>query len=141
MSDLFKDVGDFHAKFDLPRFGDRRKDGTRIEPHLLPEGTQAFREDFMLEELDELRSAYTEGNLTGVADALVDLIYVALGTAHMMHIPFDRCWAEVQRANMAKERAASADDDRSKRKHTLDVVKPVGWTPPDIEGALKEYDR
>lgn len=135
MNDLFKDVGDFHRKFGLPA-ADKK-----TAPHLLDETDQEFRDDFMQEELDELRLAYNENDLEGVADALCDLIYVALGTAHMMHIPFDRCWAEVQRANMAKERATSADDARSTRNNALDVVKPVGWKPPDIAGALKESDR
>lgn len=141
--DLFGDVGNFHKKFGLPFHGEMQEgdDWNQVAPHLLDLSDNEFREKFMQEELDEYKLAVREGDLPKAADALCDLTYVALGTAHLMHVPFLRCWFEVQRANMAKERATSAEDDRSKRKHSLDVVKPAGWTPPDIEGALKEYDR
>lgn len=130
MRTFFQDVGDFNKKFALPRFGDV------VEPHLLDEDLLTYRTKFMVEELQEFRDACAEGNLAKAADALVDLCYVAMGTAHMMHVPFDECWAEVQRANMSKVRGDGADDPRSTRKHRLDVVKPDGWRPPDIEGAL-----
>lgn len=127
MNDMFGDVGLFHEKFGLPR----RRDGgglTKLTPDVLE-----FRTKFMQEELDEFRDADT---FEKQADALVDLVYVALGTAQMMRFAWAPLWAEVQRANMAKERAVSADDPRSTRSHALDVVKPVGWRPPDVAGAL-----
>lgn len=140
VGNLFGDVDDFHRKFGLSFSGEEQEGGV-IAPHFLDASAQRFREDFLQEELDEFKGAFTAGDLAKAADALCDLVYVALGTAHLMHVPFLRCWFEVQRANMTKERASSADDERSKRKHTLDVVKPVGWTPPDIERALKGYAR
>ena len=123
----FEDVLSFHAKFNLPRGG---------SPRTFDEETFNFRLEFLHEELDEFHKAFAEGNLPGMADALVDLVYVALGTAAMMGIPFDECWREVQAANMRKVRANGADDERSKRKNSLDVVKPEGWKPPDIAGVL-----
>jgi predicted HAD superfamily Cof-like phosphohydrolase len=129
---LFEDVGDFHEKFGLPCY----RQGTM--PHFPPVDVIQFRFRFMEEELTEFAEACTEDNLAKAADALVDLVYVALGTAHLMGVPFDQCWAEVQRANMTKVRASGADDPLSKRKHSLDVVKPQGWTPPDIEGVLRQ---
>jgi predicted HAD superfamily Cof-like phosphohydrolase len=68
-----------------------------------------------------------------MGDALIDLVYVALGTADLMGLPWEKMFEEVQRANMAKERAKSADESMAKtgRGHVLDVVKPAGWTPPD----------
>lgn len=140
MTDVFKDVGDFHEKFGLPSIRDNNKAGRPIPPHVLDPETNAFRVDFMQEELDEFKQAYMENDLPKMADALIDLVYVALGTAHMMHVPFYHCWFEVQRANMAKERANSSTDERSKRKNSLDVVKPKGWKAPDIAAVLKEYE-
>lgn len=135
--DLFNDVGAFHKKFGLDTFG-------RVKPQLLPPDAQRFREKFLEEELTEFVIACQSQDLANAADALVDLIYVALGTAHMMGIDFNAHWAEVQRANMAKERASGAGDVRSKRKNALDVVKPEGWTPPDhgpiIERAINDYE-
>ncbi len=40
-------------------------------------------------------------------------------------------WDEVHKCNMAKERSSGSDDTRSKRKHSLDVVKPIGWVGPN----------
>lgn len=139
MADVFRDVGDFHEKFGLPSVRDNNRIDPPIPPHILDPETQNFRVNFLQEELDEFKQAYEEKDLAKMADALVDLVYVALGTAHMMHIPFYHCWFEVQRANMAKERANSSADERSKRKNSLDVVKPAGWKAPDIAAVLKEY--
>lgn len=134
MADLYKDVGNFHAKFGLVNFSaDRKVDN--IAPTQLPTDVHEFRSKFMQEELDEYHEAFIEGDLPKMVDALCDLVYVALGTAHMHCVDFDAHWAEVQRANMAKARSTPARegfvDPRSKRGHSLDVVKPDGWKPPD----------
>lgn len=127
--DLFADVGAFHAKFALGRYP--------LEPlNILSGSTLEFRIKFMQEELNEFSEACADADICSAADALADLVYVALGTAHLMGIPFNEVWAEVQRANMKKERASGADDSRSKRAHALDVVKPEGWQPPDHRKAL-----
>ena len=128
----FDDVGQFNGKFGLPHV----LDGA---PQLLDDDVRDFRVAFLLEEVTEYIEACKEQNLEKAADALVDLVYVALGTAHMMRVPFDECWREVQRANMAKERARDAGDERSSRKHALDVVKPAGWKPPNLAAILDEY--
>ena len=121
----FADVVAFSRKFGL---------AAPEGPTLLDAETAEYRRRFLHEELDEYVLAYQSGDLAGAADALVDLVYVALGTAYLMGLPWQELWDEVQRANMAKRRAISADE--SKRGSKLDVVKPVGWTPPDIEGVL-----
>ena len=147
----FEDVGAFHAKFGLPHVGD-------TAPRQLDRDAIRFRVKFMIEELAEYCSASgmrsvsnllrdVEKNVDchslisatdeeGALDALVDLCYVAMGTAHLAGLPFDEAWAEVQRANMAKERATSEGDARSTRHHPLDVVKPSGWVAPDHAPAI-----
>lgn len=154
----FQDVGDFHAKFDLPHVGDGKV------PHGLDTSTFGYRYKFLLEELAEYADAQAapgvaaatrelmkeidvhlsllpidrdKVDLAASLDALIDLNYISCGTAHLSHLPFDAGWAEVQRANMTKERATSALDARSKRGHSLDVVKPKGWRPPDLEGVIR----
>lgn len=149
----FKDVGDFHRKFGLPAV-----DGTAgTVPRELDDSAALFRLKFLLEELKEIAEGYgftleadenhnvvfhrwstTRQDLIKVADGLVDLVYVALGTAHLHSLPWEALFAEVQRANMSKERATSATDDRSTRGHSLDVVKPAGFLPPNIVGVLME---
>jgi predicted HAD superfamily Cof-like phosphohydrolase len=82
---------------------------------------------FMEEEIEELGQAYIDGDLVGVADALADLVYVALGTAHMMGIPFDQVFKVVHAANMQKIRGMT------KRGMIYDAVKPEGWVGPEAE--------
>lgn len=138
----FNDVQAFHEKFNVPR---------AERPSFLPYDLLQFRMKFMLEELNEFNHA-TGGlftilvdqhktvdplhllNMEEAADALVDLVYVALGTADMMGLPWQKLWNEVQRANMAKERAARAE--QSKRGTVYDVIKPHDWVKPDHTDAL-----
>jgi predicted HAD superfamily Cof-like phosphohydrolase len=119
------DVLAFQQKFDIPM---------SPQPAFLDEEAETFRVKFMQEELDEFQEACEQLDLQKAADALVDLVYVVHGTALMMGLPWDRLWAEVQRANMAKVRATSLD--QSKRKSTLDVIKPEGWQAPNHYDAV-----
>lgn len=132
----YDDVGKFHKKFGLPSVthGPVRAIIGEIEAE-----TFLYRLQFLHEELYELLVAYRAKDLAGQADALADLVYVALGTAHYLGLPFDAVWDEVQRANMTKVRASGDGDTRSKRGSGLDVVKPGGWTPPNIAGILRDH--
>lgn len=127
----FSDVGDFHEKFDLHR-SDKNPGLQETDPALL-----IFRAKFMQEELDEFMAGMESGDDAQMFDALIDLVYVAMGTAHLKGYPWQRGWEAVQKANMAKVRAAKDGSD-SKRGSAWDVVKPEGWTPPDIEAVLGE---
>lgn len=128
-------VGDFHRKFGLPVAGDS---SPRCTPGIVENETFLFRLQFLHEELQELLQSHRAQDLAGVADALADLVYVALGTAHLYGIPFNEVFEEVQRANMTKERATNSNDSRSKRASSLDVVKPEGWVPPNISRILRQ---
>lgn len=116
------DVQAFHLKFKVPE---------PSEPSLLNKEAFDFRTKFLQEELDEFVRDHANGDMLKAADALVDLVYVALGTVVMMGLApcWSSLWNAVQRANMAKVRATGAS--QSKRGSALDVVKPAGWTPPD----------
>jgi len=135
MSSNFRDVGKFHEKFDLPRSHYDYKEDRMAEPIRIHADLFDFRVDFLQEELQEYIVAWSNNDLPGMADALIDLVYVAMGTAHLHQFDWDQLWTTVQRANMTKMRATS--EDQSKRGSTFDVVKPKGWTPPDIKGVLR----
>lgn len=121
----FDDVRAFHEHYGVPQ---------AVAPTPLHPDDAGYRVSFMQEELDEYVEAVKRGDLAGQFDALLDLVYVAMGTAIWQGFPWQQGWNEVQRANMAKERVASADV--SKRGHAWDIVKPAGWAPPDIEAVL-----
>lgn len=129
----FDDVGRFHEKFQLENTT-FYPPGPR-EPH---EEVLDFRLKFLEEELQEFREGMDEMDHAQMFDALIDLVYVALGTAHFLGYPWREGWNLVQAANMNKVRA-QADASDSKRGSSFDVVKPEGWQPPDIQGLLEKY--
>lgn len=166
MSD-FQDVGDFHRKFQLPNVPDR--DVCREHapvPTLIDRQAAIFRLKFLTEELMELTSGVIADDLPEIADALIDLVYVAHGTAHLYGLPWEELWHEVQTANMLKVRCkighvfdgkgdsvlnrCGHEDaldvvcgrpavEHSKRGSVLDVIKPEGWEKPDIKGILESH--
>ena len=123
----FQDIIDFHQKFgiEMPN-----------KPQLLDPVTMDYRLKFLVEEHSEIIKGYFERDIHQVADGLIDLVYVAMGTAYMMGLPWQALWDEVQRTNMSKQRAPSAE--HSKRKNSLDIIKPEGWKQPDFTQWLGE---
>jgi len=119
----YQDVADFNTKFDVP---------TAPALSLLSREKFEYRLNFLNEELIEFQESHEKGDLTTAVDSLIDLVYVAYGTAQMMGVTgeqWKRAWDEVQRANMSKVRVTDAG--QSKRKTSLDVIKPEGWKGPD----------
>lgn len=70
-------------------------------------------------------------DLVKLADGLGDLDYVVEGTRLHCGIPGQRVADEIHRSNMAKFGPGSRIREDGK------VLKPPGWTPPDIEGVLR----
>lgn len=89
-----------------------------------------FRVTFLVEELLEYCEAARRYDLAGQLDALVDLIYVACGTAVFQGFPLNAAWERVHAANLRKVPALVRSD--SKRGSVYDVVKPDGWVAPDL---------
>lgn len=121
----FKDVRSFYRKFKLP---------VPANPVLPDLDTAEFRIGRLCEELQEFTEAVEANDLAGCADALVDLVYIAMGTAVSMGLPWEEIWAEVHRANMMKVRATHPEDSRLGSDQ--DVVKPEGWREPNHTAAL-----
>jgi len=124
---MFKSVGIFREKMGLPI-------GT--VPKLLSAEETSYFARFIMEELSEYLKANEEHDLIGAADAIADLVYVSLGCAHAMGLPFEEIFEAVHTANMQKEPAGPYT--RSLRGSQYDVVKPSGWMPPEpaIQNAI-----
>lgn len=155
MSSIY-DVNNLHRKFGFP---------VKDRPGHLDNKLMRMRLNFILEELIELGDAcgfdlcakaenpnlsFERGsrdlapNLENALDALIDIVYVTLGTADMMGfkstVPIDNmsnwasiwheAWCRVHKANMAKEKG------KTSRGHEIDLVKPKGWEKPQFGDLL-----
>ena len=74
----------------------------RTKPKFPDDKTMQLRFDLIQEELNELENAMKTKNLKEIADALTDILYVTYGAGYAYGINLDKCFEEVQRANMSK---------------------------------------
>ena len=74
----------------------------RTKPEFPDEKTMKLRLDLIKEELNELEEAMEAKNLKEIADALTDILYVTYGAGYAYGVDLDKCFQEVQRANMSK---------------------------------------
>lgn len=136
MSNYFNDVGEFHRKFGIPVFDPRKACA-------IPSAeTLEYRKKFLEEELQEYKDAVAAGDLAKALDALIDLAYVAFGTAHYFNAPFHQMWLEVQRANMDKVLVTrdNCPPDKTYRADEGLVMKPPGWIGPQHEKILEQHN-
>jgi len=136
MFDAYNDVWEFHEEYGLPTpNGDSPLDSN---PTMLERETALARVGALQEELTELTFALQAGSLHEAADAVLDLIYFAIGT--LIQLGFGRplvddLWREIQRSNMEKEASYEA---HGRGGTPIRLVKPEGWTPPRLAGILQE---
>lgn len=123
-SDVARAVAAFHEAFDLPR---QESPNVDIDASLA-----ALRVALVEEEVGELVQAVAEHDLTAIADALADIVYVAYGTALTYGVDLDSVLAEVHRANMSK----LGTDGRPVRREDGKVLKSDRYTPPDVTAVL-----
>lgn len=102
-------------------------------PSLPDAETRALRIRILKEEWEEYLKAEEENDLVEIADALADMIYIAYGTGVAYGLPMDAIFDEVHRSNMAK----LGPDGKPIRRDDGKILKPEGWTPPDVAGVIK----
>ncbi len=118
-------VAEFHRAFGLTE---------NSKPTLPSDDIRALRKKLLEEEFTEYNVGEDKNDLVEIADALADLIYIAYGTAVAYGIPLDKVFAEVHRSNMAK-----LVDGKVIRRDDGKVLKPAGWTPPNIKSILDAH--
>jgi len=74
----------------------------KTKPQFPDQKTAQLRLDLIKEELNELEDAMNKKDLKEIADALTDILYVTYGAGYAYGINLDKCFKEVQRANMSK---------------------------------------
>ena len=101
----------------------------RTKPQFPNEETMQLRYDLIKEELNELEQAMKTKDLKEVADALTDILYVTYGAGYAYGINLDKCFKEVQRANMSKlgEDGKPIYNDRGK------VMKGPNYLAPNLK--------
>lgn len=107
-----------------------------------------LRYDLMKEEVDEYLTATKENDIVGVLDALVDQLYILLGTVcvHGLQDVFEEAFKLVHENNMTK-----LDEDGNPiingKNGVVDLDKPMGkilkpknYTPVNLNHLIDRYD-
>tara|TARA_R110002012_G_scaffold215674_3_gene386702 strand:+ start:4594 stop:4986 length:393 start_codon:yes stop_codon:yes gene_type:complete len=119
---MLKLIKEMHNKF-----------GITSEKVKFSDEEKKFRICAMQEELDEYKEANTKEDQL---DALVDLVVFAFGTAErqgMLEV-FEEAFKRVMKANCQKE----IGQNQKRGSFQLDLVKPKGWTAPDLSDLVEE---
>ena len=101
----------------------------RTKPQFPEKKTMQLRYDLIKEELNELEHAMKTKNLKEVADALTDILYVTYGAGYAYGIDLDKCFKEVQRANMSK----LGEDGKPIYNEKGKVMKGPDYSEPNLK--------
>ncbi len=103
-------------------------------PTLIDTKTIELRKELIKEELNELHAAMDQQDITAIADALGDLLYVIYGTAISYGLDMQNVNNEIHRSNMTK-----FDESGKSIKNKLGkTLKPSTYEPPNIKTALRQ---
>ena len=105
----------------------------RTKPQFPDKETIQLRYDLIEEELKELEQAMKTKNLKEIADALTDILYVTYGAGYAYGINLDKCFKEVQRANMSK----LGDDGKPIYNEKGKVMKGPNYSEPNLKPFVK----
>ena len=100
---------------------------------LSSEKINSLRMSLISEELEELKKAISDNDITEVADALTDILYVTYGAGHAFGINLDKCFNEVQESNMSK----LDKDGKPIFNENGKVMKGPNYFKPDLSKFLK----
>ena len=105
----------------------------KVTSSLSTDKINSLRISLINEELEELKQAISEKNLTEVADALTDILYVTYGAGHAFGIDLDKCFDEVQNSNMSK----LGKDGKPIFNEFGKVMKGPDYFKPDLSKFIK----
>jgi len=135
------DIARFHEKFGLEQnnskvavASEQQPDGDMLDNWLSKNRDKMTIEEWELrhlrlaDEAEEYAEAVEDEDDEETLDALVDIMYIALGTAYRRGWDFAEAWKRVHTANMEKQRG---NPTNSKYGSGFDIIKPQGWNGPD----------
>jgi hypothetical protein len=86
------------------------------------------------EEVAELHQAVVANDTVEQLDALVDILVVTIGAIHSAGFDGEGAWKEVMATNFAK---IDRQLGKVRRREDGKILKPDGWTPPQLNKFLK----
>jgi predicted HAD superfamily Cof-like phosphohydrolase len=125
---IVESVIEFRTKFGLPI----PSEPTPISPSELLHALGCLQEE-LIEFETHVNGYIIEPNQTddaGMFDALIDLVYFAVGIGIRRGWDFEEGFGRVHVANMLKELAGSK---ANKRQSSTDLIKPQGWEPANLD--------
>lgn len=122
-------VKEFHESFNIKN---------NNHPTLLSKEEYQLRYDLIKEENEEYLHACEKGDITEIADAMGDVLYIALGTLlrHGLQDKIDEIFEEIHRSNMSKL------DINGKPIYRVDgkVLKGPNYFKPNIKKILNIHE-
>lgn len=125
MKTAFEQLKEFHLTYQAY---------TGDTPHLPSKEVRDLRMDILREEFEEYEEAEANDDLVEIADALSDIIYIAVGTGVAYGLPMDKIFNEVHRSNMSK----LGEDGKPIFREDGKVLKGPNFTPPRIAEIINE---
>jgi len=89
------------------------------------------------EETQELSEALAANDSVETLDAMLDMIVVIIGAMHSAGYDAEGGWKEVMGTNFAK---IDKETGKVRKREDGKVLKPTGWTPPNLEPFVKLKD-
>ena len=87
--------------------------------------------NLITEEYNETLEAFRDRDIVEVADGLADMVWVIMGMASTLDIPFDDVWNEVKASNMSK-----FVDGKVIKNADGKIMKPDTFFEPDLAKVL-----
>jgi predicted HAD superfamily Cof-like phosphohydrolase len=127
MKEFINKVEEFHNAFGI----ENADSPTNVEVE-----TYELRTELIMEETREYLEACQEGNLTEIADALGDQLYIIFGTIlkHGLQDKIEEVFNEIHRSNMSK----LGEDGKPIYRKDGKVLKGPGYTAPDIDSIINK---
>lgn len=113
---------------DVRRFHEKFGHAAPDRPSAPSPALVAERRERLREETEELVMALESGDLPSILGEVVDVVYVALGTAVACGLRIDRAWEKVHFANLSKYPNPAGGKP----------LKPEGWVRPDLARLVEE---
>lgn len=125
-----KKVKEFHESFNIPN---------SIAPTLLSKEEYLLRYNLIKEENEEYLNACEKGDIVEIADAMGDILYIALGTLlrHGLHNVIDEVFDEIHKSNMSK----LGHDGKPIYREDGKILKGPNYFKPNIQKFFQEDER